>query len=389
MNLQTHIRSELWQAIAKTYEAKNFSHAILDAIHFLSDVIREKANVDGDGSALAGQAFGGDTPRLRLSKLQTQSEKDFQKGFEQILRGIYQGIRNPRSHEQVVDTQETADAIVHFINHLLNIIEQSQEPYSIGNFLERILDPDFVESDRYATLLISEIPAGKRLDTLIEIYRQKKQGNYKKLRLILNFIIADLTNDQIEIFMSIVSEELKTTHDDDVVRAVFQILPPKLWLQVSEISKLRIEDKILKSIWAGNWNSSEHKCVSGELGSWAKYFIKYFTNKSQVVRGLIPRLDFGNFYFDYVIKFFLDILPEIIDSEENKNRIVKVISDRVRKENYFVTNQLEIFLETAPMDWIDAFHDSLSDVTDEKEPSFYLRDGRPFLNRKLYEQADW
>jgi hypothetical protein len=74
MNLQTHIRPELWLAVASTYQAGNYGPAIVDAMHYLSDILREKTGVDGDGTALAGQALGGDSPRLRLNKLQTETE---------------------------------------------------------------------------------------------------------------------------------------------------------------------------------------------------------------------------------------------------------------------------------------------------------------------------
>ena len=37
------------------YEARNYTAAILDAIHFLSDLIRECAGLEGDGVALVGE----------------------------------------------------------------------------------------------------------------------------------------------------------------------------------------------------------------------------------------------------------------------------------------------------------------------------------------------
>jgi len=89
MNLKTHIRPELWHTIANTYEAENYSHAILDAIHYLSDTLRAKSGVDGDGASLVGQALGGKAPRLRVNKLQTETERNVQKGLQQILRGLY------------------------------------------------------------------------------------------------------------------------------------------------------------------------------------------------------------------------------------------------------------------------------------------------------------
>ena len=105
MNIQTHIRSDLWLAIASTYQSENYTHAILDAIHCLSDVLRNKTGLDGDGTVLVGQALGGDAPRLRLNKLQTETERSIQRGVEQLLRGLYLAVRNPRSHEQFQDTK--------------------------------------------------------------------------------------------------------------------------------------------------------------------------------------------------------------------------------------------------------------------------------------------
>jgi uncharacterized protein (TIGR02391 family) len=64
---------------------------------------------------LVGQAFGGKTPKLRVNKLQTESDQDIQKGTENLLLGLYQSIRNPRSHGKLTDTKEDADAIILFI----------------------------------------------------------------------------------------------------------------------------------------------------------------------------------------------------------------------------------------------------------------------------------
>ena len=107
MNLRTQIRPELWQSVASTYSAENYSHAVLDAMHHLSDVLRDKSGLDGDGTTLVGQALGGSSPRIMITRMQTETEKNVQSGIQQILRGLYQGVRNPRSHEQAEDDKKT------------------------------------------------------------------------------------------------------------------------------------------------------------------------------------------------------------------------------------------------------------------------------------------
>src|SRR5215510_3045405 len=115
MNLETSIRGDLWNAIRSSYESRNFSSAVLDAIHYLGDLIRERTALETDGATLIGQAFGGESPKLQVTKLRTESERNVQRGIEQILRGIYQGIRNPRSHEKHSDIEADAVAIIVFI----------------------------------------------------------------------------------------------------------------------------------------------------------------------------------------------------------------------------------------------------------------------------------
>ena len=59
MNLQTKLDARLWEAIRSTYDARNFSASILDAIHFLSELIRERSGLEGDGANLVGSVpFG-------------------------------------------------------------------------------------------------------------------------------------------------------------------------------------------------------------------------------------------------------------------------------------------------------------------------------------------
>lgn len=59
MNIQTAIPDAMWTAVANAYEAENYSHAILEATYLISAVLRERAGVDGDGSALVASSWRG------------------------------------------------------------------------------------------------------------------------------------------------------------------------------------------------------------------------------------------------------------------------------------------------------------------------------------------
>lgn len=140
MVLKNEIDIELWETIVKNYQNENYKGAIVDSIFFLTDTIRNKTGLEGDGSSLIGQAFGGENPRIKLNNLQTDSEKDVQRGIQEILRGIYTGIRNPRSHDALIDEKETADAIIVFINYLLGMLDKSKLSFEEDEYVKRIFD---------------------------------------------------------------------------------------------------------------------------------------------------------------------------------------------------------------------------------------------------------
>lgn len=383
MNLQTHIRSNLWLAISSTYEAKNYCHAILDAMHHLSNILREKAGVDGDGVSLVGQALGGNSPKLRVNKLQTETERNIQKGLEQILRGLYQGIRNPRSHEQYEDSQSSADAIIYFIDYLLGVLEESEEPFTIPKFLSMVFDAGFVESDRYGQLLASEVPEKKRLDALIKIYRNRKQGDGKKLIYIVNAILQRFSQEEMTDFLSVVSEDLRTIQDIDDLIISLQIIPPHLWLQLDETARLRIENKLIMSIRQGKMNPKYPDIPTrGELGTLAISFLDSFTMKSEVAEVFIQLLTNRNNYVrHYVAFFFMEKFPAVFISKSDRRNCIKTISRLVRAEDEFIKRTLVDVLWNYPDIWKKEILEEFRDITDEENAEFYLPDGTPFLTK--------
>jgi uncharacterized protein (TIGR02391 family) len=383
MNLQTHIRSDLWIAISNTYQAENYSHAILDAMHHLSDVLREKSNVDADGVSLVGQALGGDSPRLRINKLQTETEQNIQRGIEHLVRGLYWAIRNLRSHEQAQDIKDTADAVIYFINYLLIIIAQSEEPFTLVNFVARVFDPDFVESDRYAKLLVDEIPSNKLTDAAVEIYRKKHEGEGGRLELIFDALFARLSETQTAQFLIVISDELKTTQDEKTIRLSLQILPANLWPRIDETARLRIENKLIRYIESGEAYSDSER-VKGALGTWARAFLRYFTLREEICMTLLEKLrnddlDHGR----YVSKFFMGELLFVITEQWQITLSVSAISNIIRNGDLVVRKALINWVRSYPEEWQKKFAEQLKDLTDPKRPELYLSDGTPFLTSAI------
>lgn len=381
MNLRAEIKPELWNAISKQYESELYSNAILEAIHYLSNILRERANIDGDGVALVGQALGGDQPRLRINKFQTESEKNEQKGLENILRGIYLGIRNPRSHEQNEDTQSTADAIIVFVNYILEIIGQAKEPFSLDEWVERVFDPNFVASQRYAQLLVSEVPPKKYMDVLISIYRKKNSGNEKNLRYVFKEFFDLIGDNQLGEFISVVSDELKKIQGDNSIRIILGLFPAKLWPQINEIARLRIETKLIQSIKAGTYDDDfESTNTAGILGTWGSQYIEHFTLKKEISYTLLSKLQSNMIEeHNYVAKYFLLTLPDTIDpaAEEiyKKNRrdaFIKAIATSILAPDGSEILKTNIFgFFSWPDDWRDLVIEKLKPL--EKTDNEYYK----------------
>jgi len=272
MNLETRLDSRLWQFIQNSYENRNFTAAIIDALHFLSDLIREKSGLESDGVALIGNAFGGKSPKLKVNKLQSDSDWNMQKGIEQILRGIYQSIRNPRSHRKYNDKPEDADAIILFINYLIGIIDQSKSPFSKNLFIDSVFDPDFAENERYSELLVKKIPSKQRLEIFVDVYRAKVGADRDKLQYFIHALLKKLTKKEMSQVYEIVSEELEHTNDEDTIRCILVIFPSSCWKHFEEIGRLRIENKLIESIKSGRYQGETKKCLAGSLGTWATRF---------------------------------------------------------------------------------------------------------------------
>jgi uncharacterized protein (TIGR02391 family) len=80
------------------FRAGRLRDAVLNSIIAVFDLLRVRTGLDRDGVQLVDEALSIEHPRLIISPLDTESGKNEQKGFIQILRGAYQGVRNPKAH---------------------------------------------------------------------------------------------------------------------------------------------------------------------------------------------------------------------------------------------------------------------------------------------------
>ena len=90
----------------------NYFHAVLEATKGIAERIRTMTGLRVDGAALFDEAFALNHPLLALNKLETESEQSEQRGFVNLLKGIFGAFRNPHAHApKVIWKLEEKDAI--------------------------------------------------------------------------------------------------------------------------------------------------------------------------------------------------------------------------------------------------------------------------------------
>lgn len=87
----TYCRSELLD--------ENYFHAVFEATKGVAQRIRELSGLGVDGADLINKVFSGQSPLLVLGPLNTESEKSEQRGFANLLIGLFGAVRNPLAHE--------------------------------------------------------------------------------------------------------------------------------------------------------------------------------------------------------------------------------------------------------------------------------------------------
>jgi len=89
----------------------NYFHAALEAMKSIADKLRARTGLDDDGAALVDRVFAGAIPMLAINAFITKSERDEQKGFANLLKGVFGMFRNPTAHEAKIKwSMSRADA---------------------------------------------------------------------------------------------------------------------------------------------------------------------------------------------------------------------------------------------------------------------------------------
>src|SRR5712692_824896 len=76
----------------------NYFHAVFEATKSVAEKIRRRTGLTGDGAELVDEAFGLKSPLLAINTLRTDTEQSEQKGFANLVKGVFGVFRNVTAH---------------------------------------------------------------------------------------------------------------------------------------------------------------------------------------------------------------------------------------------------------------------------------------------------
>ena len=78
--------------------ADNYFHAVLEATKSVADKLRTRTGLADGGATLVDRALAGELPLLAINPFRTEREKSEQRGFANLVKGIFAMFRNTTAH---------------------------------------------------------------------------------------------------------------------------------------------------------------------------------------------------------------------------------------------------------------------------------------------------
>lgn len=100
---ERNIHPEIALISMKLFDDGHYAQATFEAFKYIDNQVKAISGIEDTGFSLMMNAFNETSPKVKLTDLQTMSERDEQKGFRYIFAGIMSGIRNPRGHDNRMD----------------------------------------------------------------------------------------------------------------------------------------------------------------------------------------------------------------------------------------------------------------------------------------------
>lgn len=104
-----NIHSKIYEYCNAELITENYFHSVFEAVKSIAEEIRKRSNLTLDGAELIDKALSITNPLIKINSLQTETEQSEQKGFSNLIKGIFGMFRNTTAHAPKVVWKITED----------------------------------------------------------------------------------------------------------------------------------------------------------------------------------------------------------------------------------------------------------------------------------------
>ena len=342
------INSEFWKVFGVHYEKECYTDAIKDACLYIVQLVQERSELeDLDGEKLINTAFSENNPKLLINDNQTQTEKDEQRGFGFLLRGIICAIRNPISHKRDFKfSEKEADSILLFMNsYIIPKLDDSRDFKYVENWYEFIFEENENDSEKFSDTILASISKKEKIELMINIINNLESIKEGKYSYIINKLYNELNKKEQSEIINLLNKKLIVAKDDRYLRMFFDHINPKIWNNLDKLVQVRIEEMVEKSIREGSvfihQLTMQEECT-GSLGTWTEKWINMFDNEQKIIDILYIKMSKKD-EAKYVLKYFKDIVEEKKNLIKYHESIIKGLKDG--KSQYKELLDVAMFLD--------------------------------------------
>lgn len=110
---------ELRTTTRQLFRNGHMAQSVEEGFKYVNNLVKHRTGLPADGADLMRKALSLKDPALKLSALKTQSQRDHQLGYMEIMAGAMTGVRNPRAHEhRYLEDPLVALELLCLANHL-------------------------------------------------------------------------------------------------------------------------------------------------------------------------------------------------------------------------------------------------------------------------------
>jgi uncharacterized protein (TIGR02391 family) len=313
------LHPDLLHAVRAPLDAERYADAVVSSFKYLTEVIREKSGLDGDGDALVNLAFATDGergPRVRINSLRSKTDRNEHEGVVLMLRGMYRAFRNPRAHEMIDESEDSCLRILLMVDTVTRYLRLENRQFDTDAFVKRIYNPRLLGTADHAYALVESVPKHRLTWVFRAALREHRSGDPLKVKHVFHALYARMSGEQLRSCALELNRELDRENFPPSLDGLFQLIRPDLWRLLDTHVRTRLEYRIIELCAKGAFDPDRGE-TQEKLGTWGAVFGPDFMNRAGLVETIASLLQKNWRAQNYVGRYYLEALPRLTDATEH------------------------------------------------------------------------